>query len=67
MKWCFVFIETVLKITIQRPTCKTSIRPSSIQRDEKPLTAMKVKEHGYLQVRLETYLLHYAVKKLQHF
>jgi len=29
-----VLIETVLKITVQRPTCKTSIRPSSIQRDE---------------------------------
>ena len=26
-----MLIETVLKITIQRPTCKTSIRPSSIQ------------------------------------
>ena len=34
MKWFFVLIETVLKITIQRPTCKTSIRPSSMQRDE---------------------------------
>jgi len=32
--WHFVLIETVLKITIQRPTCKTSIHPSSIQRDE---------------------------------
>ena len=29
--WRFVLIETVLKITIQRPTCDTSIHPSSIQ------------------------------------
>jgi len=34
VKWCFVLIETVLKITIQRPTCKTSVHLSSIQRDE---------------------------------
>ena len=26
-----MLIETVLKITIQRPTCNTSIRPCSIQ------------------------------------
>ena len=30
--WHFVLIETVLKFTIQRPTCNTSIRPSSVQR-----------------------------------
>jgi len=29
--WHFVLIETVLKFTIQRPTCNTSICPSSIQ------------------------------------
>ena len=29
--WHFVLIETLLKITIQRPTCKKSFRPSSIQ------------------------------------
>jgi len=29
--WRFLLIETVLKITIQRPTCKTSIRPSSVK------------------------------------
>ena len=29
--WRFVLIESVLKISIQRPTCKTSIRPPSIQ------------------------------------
>jgi len=32
--WHFVLIETVLKTTIQRPTCDTSIRPSSIQADQ---------------------------------
>ena len=32
--WRFVLIENVLKITLQRPTCKTSIRPSSIQTAE---------------------------------
>ena len=31
MTWRFVLIETVLKITIQRPTCNTSIHPSSVQ------------------------------------
>jgi len=30
--WHCVLIETVLNITIQRPTCDTSIRPSSVQR-----------------------------------
>jgi len=54
-------IESVLKITIQRPTCKTSNRPPSVQTDDASI-AMQVKEHGYLQVHLETYLLHYAVK-----
>ena len=29
--WHFVLIESVLKITIQRPTCKTSIRLPSTQ------------------------------------
>ena len=29
--WRFVLIETLLKITIQRPTCNTSICPSSVQ------------------------------------
>jgi len=32
--WHFALIETVLKITIQKPTCKTSIHPSSVQRVE---------------------------------
>ena len=63
---CFVWIKIVLWITTQRTTYKTSFHPSSIQTVE-ALTTVSVKEHGYLQVFLETYLLHYAVRILQHF
>ena len=55
-----------LQITTQKITYKTSFLPSSMQTVETS-TTMQVKEHGYLQVHLETYFLHYAVCSLQHF
>jgi hypothetical protein len=61
--WRFVWSEVVLKITTQIQTFKTSFCSSSIQADEASTTVWG-KEHVYLQVCLETYLLHYAVRNL---